>query len=561
MENLRSANYCQILSEQILTKLCELLNETRRSNRSEHEKRQNSKRSYENWRANHHETKVMSPRSRGRCFNCGAFQHRGVQCPYLDQGTRCFRCSSFGHISTSCDNVTTLRRQRESIKSSMELLSSLEREFVLLKQKFDSHMRRTRSFEEEAEKENENLRTIIENLREECTKLKRTVYAKDKCKAGMYTKQVTENIDEHEQLSFSNEQEKIKTFVRMKYSNNVTECFKWNRDSTGRILSLFSDDGILTNQFNFDRIFGPNEDNERIFNSMSPMMKLAIEGYNVCVISYGVSGSGKTHTMIGNDVQPGIIPKSMNFIFENGSRNISDLKISCSIFEIYNEHYYDLLDRNEKQDDLKKIAEVQIKSINEFFRIFNMANNFRKTANTMRNQLSSRSHAVYRITMKGLSRETNNNLNSNVIMLDCAGQENFNDLEDDAENQVRSYEMSNINKAHSTFASVIRCLKRGDEFVNFRNSKLTFLLKPYLTGSAKTLIIATTSSEKKYLQTSKSIYRIINSANKIKCKSESAKSKTYEKIQRFKPLKIWGGRVNTYGCHSAARVRFKRLGV
>lgn len=215
----------------------------------------------------------------------------------------------------------------------------------------------------------------------------------------------------------------------------------------------------------------------------------------------------------------------MNFIFEDGSRNLKNFDVKCSIYEIYNETFYDLLNKRgpKKKNNITDIAEVQIKSIDEFIQMFKLANNHRRTASTRRNQYSSRSHSVVKISMEGLARETNENLSSNIHMLDCAGQESLNDLLKNEKNQIRRYEMSTINKAYSGLASVIQCLKKDDEYVNFRHSKLTFVLKPYLTGNARTLIIATTSQEKKYMATSKSIYKVINRANMIKCKYKKLK--------------------------------------
>lgn len=530
-ETHNNSNCCQILSKQVLTKLRELMNEIRQSNQSTHKKKQCDKRSNENWRSNQYETKVVSPKSRGRCFNCGAFQHESPRCPYLDQGTRCFKCSSFGHISTSCYSVTTRERRKYDSMSSVKL-------FSLFEQKFHSYTQRTKLLLKHYEKtveENCNLKSTNNKLRGESAALK-AVSEEDKRKVELYTKQMTgnsKNENFNERLNFSDDQERIRTFVRINSSENV-ECFKWNRDSTGRILNLFSDEGALTDRFEFDRIFGPNNNNENIFNSMLPMLKLAIEGCNVCIIAYGASGSGKTHTMIGNDVQPGIISRSMNFILENGSHNISDLSIKCSMYEIYNEIFYDLLNGHSKQNDIKRLTEVRIKSIDEFMQIFKIARSHRKTANTIKNQSSSRSHAIFKISMKGISRETDKIIESDILMLDCAGQENFYDLRNDTKNQIRRYEMSSINRAYSGLASVIQCLKEGDEFVNFRNSKLTFLLKPYLTGCARTLIIATTSQDRKCLATSKSIYKVINLANRIKFKYKEKKSKVFNKTEQFK---------------------------
>lgn len=160
-------------------------------------------------------------------------------------------------------------------------------------------MRSLLASNEELSKEKCKLQTTINELKEERAKL-RAINGKNERIAKIDTELVADNPKTKKpemQLRFLNDQEKIKTFVQMKPSRSP-ECFNWSCDSTGRVLKLFSDDESLTNQYVFDHVFGPYDDNKSVFNSILPLLKSSMEGHNVCLIAYGASGSGKTHTMV-----------------------------------------------------------------------------------------------------------------------------------------------------------------------------------------------------------------------------------------------------------------------
>lgn len=75
--------------------------------------------------------------------------------------------------------------------------------------------------------------------------------------------------------------------------------------------------------------------------------------------------------------------------------------------------------------------------------------------------------------------------------------------------------MSNINRSFSGLATVLECLKKRDNFVDFRSSKLAFVLRPYLTGQGRALFVVTASQERKHLAASKAVFKIMDVINKI----------------------------------------------
>lgn len=235
-------------------------------------------------------------------------------------------------------------------------------------------------------------------------------------------------------------------------------------------------------------------------------------------ITFEFAGSGKSHTLHGNNNEPGIIPNAIKFLIENDTN--SELQIYCSCYEIYNDTIADLIKGNGSTIDVAinhgcvdNLKEVQIQSIEHFQNIFASANANRKVAETNRNTSSSRSHAAIQVRLNRVV--DNKNVESNLILFDLAGNENANDHIDGGSKEKRSEEMSKINKSLLAFRTVMDSLENGT-FPDYRSSKLMFMLKPYFTSKFKTLIITTISQDSKYFSTSKESLSLAAKAIKIK---------------------------------------------
>ena len=84
--------------------------------------------------------------------------------------------------------------------------------------------------------------------------------------------------------------------------------------------------------------------------SVLPIIESVLEGFNGTVLAYGQTSSGKTHTMVGPDIESevdaGIIPRMVRTVFEaieNSSEDI-EFTVKVSMIEIYMEKIKDLLD-------------------------------------------------------------------------------------------------------------------------------------------------------------------------------------------------------------------------
>ncbi|XP_056392265.1 kinesin-like protein KIF19 isoform X2 [Hyla sarda] len=230
-----------------------------------------------------------------------------------------------------------------------------------------------------------------------------------------------------------------------------------------------------------------------------------VSGYNATVFAYGPTGTGKTYTMLGMDGEPGIFYRTLSDLFRTIEEisDSTDYSVSMSYLEIYNELIRDLLNPSsgflELRDDSK--GNVQIARITEFFThsaeesmdLLRKGNRHRTQEPTAANKTSSRSHAVLQVTVKYKSKSHNVHDELRIgklFMIDLAGSERA------AQTQNRGQRMkegAHINRSLLALGNCITALsERGGghgHHINYRDSKLTRLLKDALGGNSRTVMI------------------------------------------------------------------------
>lgn len=227
-----------------------------------------------------------------------------------------------------------------------------------------------------------------------------------------------------------------------------------------------------------------------------------LSGYNTCIFAYGQTGSGKSYTMMGNEEDPGIIPRTCEDLFKEIEKldESERTRVRVSYFEIYNEQVRDLLTAANKplrvREDPKtgpyveQLSEFPIESFDEFKKYMQLGNTNRTVASTKMNDQSSRSHAVFTIHVR--TTEFNNTEDivrekvSCLRLVDLAGSERVNAT---GASGIRFKEGSNINKSLTTLGRVISALSDGQK-PPYRDSILTWVLKESLGGNSKTAMIA-----------------------------------------------------------------------
>ncbi|XP_068611951.1 kinesin-like protein KIF1C [Brachionichthys hirsutus] len=271
------------------------------------------------------------------------------------------------------------------------------------------------------------------------------------------------------------------------------------------------------------------------------MLLHAFEGYNVCIFAYGQTGGGKSYTMMGKQEpgQEGIIPQLCEDLFQRTGRNLDpDLtySVEVSYMEIYCERVRDLLNPKSQGtlrvrehpilgpyvEDLSKLAVTGFPDIRD---LMDAGNKSRTVAATNMNETSSRSHAVFTIVFTQRRRDQMTGLDtekvSRISLVDLAGSER---ADSSGAKGTRLKEGANINKSLTTLGKVISALaemqsskKRKSDFIPYRDSVLTWLLKENLGGNSRTAMIAALSPADISYEETLSTLRYADRAKQIRC--------------------------------------------
>lgn len=262
--------------------------------------------------------------------------------------------------------------------------------------------------------------------------------------------------------------------------------------------------------FTFDKSFGPSVSQEAVFSDVSEFVQSALDGYAVCLFSYGQTGSGKTHTMTGTGTgtMRGIIPRAMEQVgsYKNElERKGWEYQMEISYIEIYNENIRDLL-RDTPFDDSKHeikrdvqggtyVSDVMMMTVDPNDKelidgIMERAARFRSVGCTAMNEQSSRSHAVFTLHLRASNAEQGLTLKGALSLVDLAGSER---LDRSGATGSRMKETISINKSLSALIDVFAAIGNKQSHIPFRNSKLTYLLQPALSGDGKTLMLVNLS--------------------------------------------------------------------
>ncbi|XP_038685654.1 kinesin-like protein KIN-14N [Tripterygium wilfordii] len=271
--------------------------------------------------------------------------------------------------------------------------------------------------------------------------------------------------------------------------------------------------------FTFDKVFTPEAMQEDVFVEISQLVQSALDGYKVCIFAYGQTGSGKTYTMMGKPGHPeqkGLIPRSLEQIFQTKQALETQgwkYDMQVSMLEIYNETIRDLLSTNRdasriengtagKQYAIKHDADgntqvsdltvVDVCTKREVTFLLDRAAHSRSVGKTQMNEQSSRSHFVFTLRISGVNESTEQQVQGVLNLIDLAGSER---LSKSGSTGDRLKETQAINKSLSSLSDVIFALAKKEDFVPFRNSKLTYLLQPCLGGDSKTLMFVNISPE------------------------------------------------------------------
>ena len=273
-----------------------------------------------------------------------------------------------------------------------------------------------------------------------------------------------------------------------------------------------------------------------------PLLDNAFQGYNNCIFAYGQTGSGKSYSMMGYGKEAGVIPKICQDMFERIGEMQQDKNLRCTVevsyLEIYNERVRDLLNPSTKGNlkvrehpstgpYVEDLAKLVVGSFNEIEHLMDEGNKARTVAATNMNETSSRSHAVFTLTLTQKRHDVETNMAmekvAKISLVDLAGSERATST---GATGARLKEGAEINRSLSTLGRVIAALAdlsdkkkkvsgKGSQ-VPYRDSVLTWLLKDSLGGNSMTAMIAAISPADINFDETLSTLRYADSAKRIK---------------------------------------------
>ena len=240
-------------------------------------------------------------------------------------------------------------------------------------------------------------------------------------------------------------------------------------------------------QYKFSQVFGPESIQNEVFNGMvSPMLDRYLNGDSCVLFAYGMTNSGKTHTIQGNKKDPGILPLLIKSVM-NKLKDDNGWNLSISMLEIYQEKIHDLLNKSRShlairdingRVDVPKLSNHEI-SLDNAFKLMNKAAKNRTNSSTFMNKGSSRSHAIYTLTLTQII--SGREVSSIFQVVDLAGSER------NSRTRATSAQQKEANNINTSLMQLWRCLsgmkKRSNDnsdIIPFRESKLTHILMPLL---------------------------------------------------------------------------------
>lgn len=287
-------------------------------------------------------------------------------------------------------------------------------------------------------------------------------------------------------------------------------------------------------QYAFDFAFDETATQLEMFkNTTKFLCEGVLNGYNSTVFAYGQTGAGKTYTMLGDQKNPGIMFNTMKEVFKQMKRHQIDREytVRVSFLEIYNENIKDLIMLSNDVLDLREdpikgvqvagLSEIEVHTPDEIFELLVYGNKNRTQEATNANETSSRSHAVLQIICEYKDRDAGVKAEIKVgklSLIDLAGSER---AAKTGNRGMRMIEGANINKSLLALGNCINMLhennsKGQSNYIPFRDSKLTRLLKDSLGGNCRTVMIANIAPSSSNYEDTHNTLKYANRAKNIK---------------------------------------------
>lgn len=287
-------------------------------------------------------------------------------------------------------------------------------------------------------------------------------------------------------------------------------------------------------RYGFDEVFDEFTPSQTVYERTTRfLISSVLHGFNATVFAYGATGAGKTFTMLGKPDEPGIMMLTLKDLFQEVASQKDDrhFQVKCSFLEVYNENIRDLLRPEGDYLDIREdpvkgmcvagISEMgNLESAQEIMAHLHQGNKNRTTEATGANVTSSRSHAVLQVIVEQRDKTAGIVAQVNVgklSMIDLAGSERASQTNNRG---IRMIEGANINRSLLALGNCITSLSSGHDFVPYRDSKMTRLLKDSLGGNCRTVMIANVGPCHFQYEDTHNTLKYASRAKSIKTKAE-----------------------------------------
>ena len=233
-----------------------------------------------------------------------------------------------------------------------------------------------------------------------------------------------------------------------------------------------------------------------------PLIAQLFDGYNATIFAYGQTGSGKTYTMNGamnskDKTSKGLMPRTFDLVFEKiKDQKLMEVEVRMFVLELYVDKLIDLFDSGQDGNGERivirknKFGTVMPTGVNvriasnaqDLYNFLDEATQRRKVSSTKMNAESSRSHLIVSIVLKLKDKQSGDENEGKITLVDLAGCERV--KKSGAEAQALK-EAQSINTSLSALGNVVSAVLSGQKHIPYRSNILTLLMSDTVGGNAK----------------------------------------------------------------------------
>ncbi len=282
-----------------------------------------------------------------------------------------------------------------------------------------------------------------------------------------------------------------------------------------------------THSYTLDHVYGAQSTTKELYQrSIKSLVDRAMEGYHSSILAYGQTSTGKTFTMTGTRDSPGLIPLTIAdcFRYVQKSQESREYLIRVSYLEVYKENIRDLLNPTPQPIRLfdgpnglliRGLKEEIVSTPDQVYSILSKGERRRQVGATHMNQHSSRSHVMVRLWIESTAVGSSVTRVSSLSLVDLAGSESVK-----LNGADRREEGHYINKSLMTLGQVVLSLSEGKTgHIPYRDSKLTRLLQPSLSGNAQMVLLCCISPQVSHLEESHNTFKFATRAKRVQQKA------------------------------------------